>query len=69
MNVKDPNSRLMRWRLKLEEFEYEIVTSREKQIQTLMLFHEFRLTRSTHMLQMKTFNMLSDLVKTKLIKI
>lgn len=25
MNVKDPNSRLMRWRLKLEEFDYEIV--------------------------------------------
>ena len=25
MNVKDPNSSLMRWRLKLEEFEYEIV--------------------------------------------
>ncbi|XP_036149749.1 uncharacterized protein LOC118647910 [Monomorium pharaonis] len=25
MNVKDPNSRLMRWRLKLEEFDYKIV--------------------------------------------
>jgi len=25
MNVKDPNSRLMRWRLKLEEFDYETV--------------------------------------------
>lgn len=25
MNVKDPNSRLMRWRLKLEEFDYEIL--------------------------------------------
>lgn len=25
MNVKDPNSRLMRWRLKLEEFDYEII--------------------------------------------
>ena len=25
MNVKDPNSRLMRWRLKLEEFDYEVI--------------------------------------------
>jgi len=25
MNVKDPNLRLMKWRLKLEKFEYEIV--------------------------------------------
>jgi len=25
INVKDPNSRLMRWRLKLEEFDYETV--------------------------------------------
>jgi len=25
MNIKDPNLRLMKWRLKLEEFEYEIV--------------------------------------------
>jgi len=25
MNVKDPNSRLMRWRLKLEEFDYETI--------------------------------------------
>ena len=25
MNVKDPNSRLMRWRLKLEEYDYEII--------------------------------------------
>ena len=24
MNVKDPSSRLMRWRLKLEEYDYEI---------------------------------------------
>jgi hypothetical protein len=24
-NVKDPSSRLLRWRLKLEEFDYEVV--------------------------------------------
>jgi len=24
-NVKDPSSRLLRWRLKLEEYEYKIV--------------------------------------------
>lgn len=29
-NIKDPGSRLMRWRLKLEEFEYEIVYKVEK---------------------------------------
>jgi hypothetical protein len=27
-NVKDPNSRLFKWRLKLEEYEYNIVYKR-----------------------------------------
>ena len=25
MNVKDPGSKLLRWRIKLEEYDYEIV--------------------------------------------
>jgi hypothetical protein len=25
MNVKDPGSRLVRWRIKLEEYDYEII--------------------------------------------
>jgi hypothetical protein len=25
MNIKDPGSRLLRWRIKLEEYDYEIV--------------------------------------------
>jgi hypothetical protein len=25
MNIKDPTSRLLRWRVKLEEYDYEIV--------------------------------------------
>jgi hypothetical protein len=25
MNVKDPGSRLLRWRIKLEEYDYEVV--------------------------------------------
>jgi hypothetical protein len=28
MNVKDPGSRLLRWRIKLEEYDYEIVYKR-----------------------------------------
>jgi hypothetical protein len=28
MNIKDPGSRLLRWRLKLEEYEYKIVYKR-----------------------------------------
>lgn len=31
MNLKEPNSRLVRWRLKLEEFDYEIVYKKGKQ--------------------------------------
>ena len=25
MNIKDPGSRLLRWRIRLEEFDYEII--------------------------------------------
>lgn len=25
MNLKDPNSKLMRWRLKLDEYDFEII--------------------------------------------
>lgn len=30
MNLKDPNSKLVRWRLKLEEFDYEVVYKKGK---------------------------------------
>jgi len=52
-------------RVRLREF-----TNTEKQIQTLMLFHEFRLTRSTHVTNEDIQHMLSDaLIKTKLLKL
>jgi hypothetical protein len=31
MNVKDPGSRLLRWRIHLEEFDYEIIYKRGSQ--------------------------------------
>ena len=36
-NVKDPSSRLLRWRLKLEEFHHQVITNQELEI--LMRMH------------------------------
>ncbi|CAF4948538.1 unnamed protein product [Pieris macdunnoughi] len=41
-NCKDPGSRLVRWRLKLEEFDYEIVHKKEKLTQMLMHYLDFQ---------------------------
>jgi hypothetical protein len=30
MNVKDPSSRLLRWRIKLEEYDYKIIYRRTR---------------------------------------
>ena len=70
MNVKDPNSRLMRWRLKLEEFEYEIVyksgkTNTNADALSRILVNAVDSYVSNEDIQ----HMLSDLIKTKLIKI
>ena len=44
MSVKDPGSRLLRWRIKLEEYDYEIVYRREFKIQ--MRMHSLELVPS-----------------------
>ena len=38
-NVKDPSSKLMRWRLRLEEYEFEIEYKKGKENKSLMHYH------------------------------
>ena len=40
MNAKDRGSRLFRWRIKLEEYDYEIVYKQEHKIQMRIQYLE-----------------------------
>jgi len=66
MNVKDPNSRLMRWRLKLEEFNYETISKLGKtNTNADALFRISINTIDSYLSDEKIQTILTDLTKAK----
>jgi len=66
MNVKDPNSRLMRWRLKLEEFDYETVYKSGKTNTNADALSRISINAiDSYMSDEEIQTILTDLIKTK----
>jgi len=63
MNVKDPNSRLIRWRLKLEEFDYETIYKSEKTNTNADALSRISIGIDSYLSDEKTI--LTDLTKAK----
>jgi len=66
MNVKDPNSRLMRWRLKLEELDYETVYKSGKTNTNADALSRISINAiDSYMSDEKIWTILADLTKAK----
>jgi len=55
-NVKDPGSRLIRWRLKLEEYDYEIVCKKGTENQNADAFSRILIAANEEEITYNTFN-------------